>query len=109
MAYLQRQDVMERLMNLHSKPSPLAKVSDAFFEHHRNPYIRVFDELEASPNAQCPPQVPIMPEVKAELDNVVQQLIHLRADPATALAVAQHRLQAKYDDWRAKQQTRAAM
>ncbi|HEX8322977.1 MAG TPA: extracellular solute-binding protein, partial [Tepidisphaeraceae bacterium] len=46
-AYMNRQDVMEKLCNAHCKISPLAEVSEAFRANHNNPYIRVFEDLAA--------------------------------------------------------------
>jgi multiple sugar transport system substrate-binding protein len=105
-AYINRQDVMEKLCNAHSKNSPLQKVSTEFLEHHKNPYIKVFEELANSPNAQTIPKIPIMPEVGDELTNVAQTVALLEAEPEDALQNAQDRLQAKYDDFMAKQRAR---
>src|ERR1019366_454049 len=71
-AFVNRQNEMEKLANLHCKISPLAKVSDHFLDHHRNPYIRVFDALAASPNAHATEPVPILNEVSDEMNNFVQ-------------------------------------
>src|ERR1051326_8389036 len=60
-AYVQRQDVMEKLCHLHCKNSPLAKSSDGWVYTHPNPYIDVFDTLAASPNAHIDPVSPIAP------------------------------------------------
>ena len=51
MAYVNRQDVTEKLNRLHCKNSPLRIVSEDFLNDHPNPYIRVFQRLAASPNA----------------------------------------------------------
>ena len=48
-AYVNRQSVMEHLCDMHSKNSPLAKVSDDFLQHHKNPFIDVWDDLARSP------------------------------------------------------------
>src|SRR6202042_397895 len=56
MAYVTRQDVMEKLCKLHCKNSPLNKVSDDFMNHHPNPYIDVFERLARSQNAHFPPR-----------------------------------------------------
>ena len=74
MAFVNRQDEMEKLARSHCKISPLAKVSDDFLDHHPNPYIRVFDELAASPNAHPTEPVPILAEVNDEMNNFVQRL-----------------------------------
>ena len=105
-AYVNRQPVMEKLCNLHSKNSPLATVSDDFLQHHKNPYIDVWDGLARSPNAKGLPQIPIWPEVADELTDVIQRLVLLQEEPGPALAAAQERLQRKYDAFMAKQRAR---
>ncbi len=107
-AYVNRQEVMEKLCNLHSKNSPLAKVSENFLEHHKNPYIKVFEELANSPNAQTIPKIPILPEVVSELDNVKQELALLHGTPEEALAEAQRRLEKKWAMFQDKQRARYA-
>jgi multiple sugar transport system substrate-binding protein len=110
LAYVNRQDVMERLCTMHCKNSPLARVSESFIQHHPNPYIDVFEQLASSPNARGVPQMPIWSEVFNELQfNVAQRLTLLQTDAATALADAQRRLQASYDAFAEKARARAAM
>jgi multiple sugar transport system substrate-binding protein len=96
-AFLHRQEMMEKLANSHCKISPLAKVSDKFLETHQNPYIRVFDKLAASPNAFPTEPVPILPEVNDEMNSFVQRLALLQTTPQQGLAEMQERLQNKYD------------
>jgi multiple sugar transport system substrate-binding protein len=107
-AYVNRQDVMERLCTLHCKNSPLAAVSQAFINNHPNPYIDVFETLAASPNARGAPKIPILPEVVDELNNVAQRLTLLQTDAATALREAQERLQKHYDEYAEKRRARHA-
>jgi multiple sugar transport system substrate-binding protein len=107
-AYVNRQDVMEKLCKLHCKNSPLAKVSDDFLTRHPNPYIDVFERLANSPNARAAPQIPIMPEVLSELTNLAQQVSLLQVDPEKALAEIQVRLQAKYDEFVQQQRVRGS-
>lgn len=102
-AYVNRQDVMEKLCMMHSKNSPLAKVSRNFMEHSPNPYIKVFEALARSPNAEADPQIPIFPEVSDELNTMVQKLSLLQDTPRHALAVAQARLQHEYDLYKTEQ------
>src|SRR5580700_2431339 len=80
-AYVNRQDVMEKLNKLHCKGSPLAKVSDDFLNNHPNPYIRIFERLASSPNAQTVPQIPIMPEVVDDLNALSQRISLLQVTP----------------------------
>jgi multiple sugar transport system substrate-binding protein len=106
MAWLNRQDVMERLCSAHCKNSPLAKVSESFIDNHPNPYIDVYERLAASPNAHGVPQIPILQEVRDELDAVAQRVTLLQTDPATALRDAQQRLDVKYADFLQMQEKR---
>ena len=98
-AFVNRQDQMEKLADLHCKLSPLANVSEGFLAHHRNPYIRVFDALAASPNAHPTEPVPILPEVNDEMNSFVQRLALLQVTPEQGLRQMQERLQRKYDDF----------
>jgi ABC-type glycerol-3-phosphate transport system substrate-binding protein len=105
-AFVNRQDQMEKLALSHCKISPLAKVSEEFLTHHTNPYIRVFDQLAASPNAHPTEPVPILPEVNDEMNEFVQKLATLQVTPEDGLKQMQDRLQKKYDDFVAEQQER---
>ncbi len=96
-AFVNRQDEMEKLANLGCKISPLTKVSDGFLDHHNNPYIRVFDKLAASPNAHPTALVPILPEVNDELVSITQQIELMQVTPEDGLRQVQDRLQQKYD------------
>jgi multiple sugar transport system substrate-binding protein len=97
LAYVNRQDVAEKLCTLHCKNCQLAHVSQSFIDNHPNPYIDVYQKLAASPNARAVPSVPIWPEVFKELTDTAQSIALNGADPATALALAQQRMQERYD------------
>ncbi len=71
--------------------------SDSFFEHHPNPYIAVFQDLAASPNAQCVPICPIWPEVFKELTDTAQAVSLEPIDPPSRVKLAQQRMQGEYD------------
>jgi ABC-type glycerol-3-phosphate transport system substrate-binding protein len=105
-AYVNRQDVTEKLNMMHCKISPLKKVSDHFMNHHPNPYISVFEDLAASPNSHGVPRCPIWPEVVAEMNATTQKIYLLQEEPAKALAEAQQRLQARLDQFNARQAER---
>jgi spermidine/putrescine-binding protein len=105
-AYVNSQPVMEKLCSLHCKISPLAKVSDEFIRNHGNPYVKVFDDLAASPRAYGTPSVPIFPQVSEEISNFVQNLAQMRVTPEQGLAEMQVRLQGKYDAFMEKQRLR---
>lgn len=106
MAFVNRQDEMEKLANLHGKISPLAKVSEGFLEHHRNPYIRIFNEMADGPNAHGTEPVPILNQVTDEMNNFVQRLALLEVTPRQGLAQMQKRLQKAYDSFIHDQQER---
>jgi multiple sugar transport system substrate-binding protein len=108
MTYVSRQDVQEKLANLHCKISALNKASDNFLNHHRNPFIRVFERLAHSPNAQSQPDIPIQAEVTDELTNFTDRLRLLDVTPEQGLAELQVTLQAKLDRFNQEQQLRAA-
>ncbi len=105
-AYMNRQDVNEKICNLHSKNSALAHVSENFLEHHKNPYIKVFEELAWSPNAHAVPQIPTLPEVVDELNDLVQRVAIAGEDPEKILPVSQERLQDHYDKFMQEQKQR---
>jgi len=107
-AFVNRQDEMEKLARMHCKPSPLAKVSDGFLENHPNPYIRMFDRLASSPNAHPTAPVPILQEVTDEMNVLAQRISMLHTTPQRALEQMQQRLQAKYDDFAIEQRERKA-
>ena len=100
-AFVNRQDEMEKLCMLHCKNSPLSKVSANFLQHHPNPYISVFEELAASPNAHMTMQCPVAQEAGAELTAIVQGVLAMEIDPKAALKQAQIRLQARYQEFEA--------
>lgn len=105
-AYVNRQDVMEKLCSSHSKNSPLRKVSERFLREHPNPYVDVFERLAASPKAYQFPRCPIMPEVMDELKTVTEKVTLLKQTPREALAEAESRLQAKLDRFNERQKGR---
>jgi ABC-type glycerol-3-phosphate transport system substrate-binding protein len=105
-AFVNRQDEMEKLCMMHCKNSPLRKVSANFLEHHPNPYIGVFEELSASPNAHTTMQCPVAQEAGAELTAIVQGVLALEIDPRAALAKAQVRLQKRYEEFESALQRR---
>jgi multiple sugar transport system substrate-binding protein len=106
MAYVNRQDVCEKLNILHCKNSQLRNVSASFYAKHPNPYIKVFQDLAASPNAVCAPSCPIWPEVYQALVDTGQEVSLEPVDPAEALHRAQARMQDSYDRFERLQEER---
>jgi maltose-binding protein MalE len=105
-AFVNRADMMEKLVSLHCKTSPLAKMSEQYIQNHPNPYIEVFEALNASPNARTLPSLPVWPEVKAELDYAVDRVSVGEATAEQALRDAQVRAQAKVDQFFLRQAQR---
>ncbi|HEY7088050.1 MAG TPA: ABC transporter substrate-binding protein [Tepidisphaeraceae bacterium] len=108
-AFVNRADEMEKLVSLHCKTSPLAKMSDQYIRNHPNPYIEVFEELNASPKARSLPSLPVWPEVKAELDYAADRISNGEATAEQALQDAQVRAQAKVDQFFERQNQREAL
>ena len=90
--FVQRQDVMEGLCLGHGKNSPLAKVSEHFFQVHPNKQIRLFDALARSPQAISAPKVGLFPQISAEMGVVFQEVNTQVKEPEQALKDAQVRL-----------------
>ncbi len=107
-AYVNRQDVMEKLCSMHCKNSPLAKHSDAFIANHPNPYIDIFEEMAAYPNAHAVPQVALWPEVKVEVTKLAERLYLGEADPAQELAKLQDVMQQKLNTFNKRRALRKA-
>lgn len=105
-AFVNRQDVMEKLCADHCKNSPLREVSRHFIDYHPNPYIQVFDDLANSPNAFALPRIPIWPEVNDELNVATQKCYLLEQSPQEALRTAAERSREKWDYYRRTQKSR---
>jgi ABC-type glycerol-3-phosphate transport system substrate-binding protein len=106
-AYVNRQDVIERLCAVQAKLTPLSRVSDDFVRTHPNPYIKVFDEIAASPQARGPQQIPIFPEVADQVTYMVQRLMTLNGTAEQLLRESQTRLDEKYDLFKSRQRSRS--
>ncbi len=98
--FVQRQDVMEGLCSAHGKNSPLARVSEEFFNNHPNKYIRLFDELARSPNAFNVPQVGIFPQISGEMSVAFQEVNSEQKTPKQALDDAQRRAEVIWSTYR---------
>lgn len=107
-AYVNRQDVMEKLCRTQCKQSPLASVTADFIRMHPNPYIGVFERLSSSPHARGPLGLAIEPQVLDELRNMAQRVIKMEQSPLEALRQVQTRCQAILARYRADQARRSA-
>jgi multiple sugar transport system substrate-binding protein len=99
--YTQQQEVMEELCLGQRKHSPLKNVSAAFYDRHPNPYIRLFAELGASPNAWSAPKTGIWNEYLREMTTAADKIGNLTLTPREALTQVQERIQISYDRDRA--------
>ncbi len=95
--YIAEQGPIEKLSLLHGKTSPLAVVSDAFFERHTNPYIRMFQDLSRSRNVIRFPRVGVWNQLTSEFHAAFDRTWLLQATPREALGDAQTRVQAAWD------------
>lgn len=105
-AFVNRQDVMEKLVSMHCKNSPLKQMSPDYIRNHPNPYIEVFEELASSPNARGLPPVPVWPAIAQELSRVAEKVYLDQSTPADALREAQARAQAEVDRFFQRQDLR---
>jgi ABC-type sugar transport system permease subunit/ABC-type glycerol-3-phosphate transport system substrate-binding protein len=101
--YVNRQGPMERLCLSHRKISPLRNISPSFYRKHRNPYIRVFQELAWSKNAIPVSKMAIWNEYGLEIANAVDRVWLMQATPKEALGYVQARIQKSWDRERARQ------
>jgi hypothetical protein len=106
MAFVQRQDVMERLTAAQCKHSPLARVSESFIRKHPNPYVDVFDHLARSPHAWSTAPIPIQAQVTDELTVVGQRVSLLEETAENALRASQMRIDGKLDQYLAQRAKR---
>jgi len=83
--FVNKQENMELLCSGQRKFSPLAQVSDEFYQNHRNPYVRVFRHLAESPNAFWVPELPISQEYLREMGNAFEEVRDLQTESAVAL------------------------
>jgi ABC-type glycerol-3-phosphate transport system substrate-binding protein len=95
--YTQRQDVMEELCLGQRKHTPLAQVSEQFYARHPNPYIRLFRELGASPNAWAQPKTGVWNEYMREMSSAADKIGNLTLTPQQALDQVQERIQRSFD------------
>jgi len=95
--YLSRQGPMEKACLGQKKTSPLREVSAAFFREHKNPYIRMFQDLASSPGAMAQPRISVWNEYTLEIRNASQRLWLGEATPEQALADVEAVIQKSWD------------
>jgi multiple sugar transport system substrate-binding protein len=99
-AYVNRQDVMEKLCSMHCKNTPLAEHSEGWYRNHPNPYVEIFDRLASSPHAQTLPPIATWPMVVDEMKSATDSVTQLKEAPRTALDKAQARMQGMLEQFR---------
>ena len=97
--YQQTQKAMEKLCAGQSKHSPLAKVSEEFFQIHSNKEIRLFDRLARSKNPITAPKLGIWPQVADELSNALTEINLGKKSSKQALTEVQNRMQPLLDKY----------
>ncbi|MFO0046464.1 MAG: extracellular solute-binding protein [Armatimonadota bacterium] len=97
--YQQTQKAMEKLCAGQSKHSPLAKVSEEFFQRHSNKEIRLFDRLARSKNPITAPKLGIWPQVADELSNALTEINLGKKSSSQALTEVQNRMQPLLDKY----------
>ncbi|MFZ5895721.1 MAG: extracellular solute-binding protein [Myxococcota bacterium] len=97
MRFLSEQRNTEKLCLLQRKNSPLREVSPEFFEQHKNPYIRMFQALPASPGARGGLRMGVWTEYRTELHSTFQKVWLGRATPEEALRETNTRMQRSWD------------
>lgn len=108
MSYVNRQGPMERLCLSHRKNSPLREVSEDFYRNHKNPFIRMFQELAWSKNAVHAPKMSIWNEYNREIYNAFERVWIQEVSPAKALADAKERIQKSWDRAYARDQMKSS-
>ncbi len=96
-AYVQGQGPMERLCLSHRKNTPLRQVSEAFYRAHKNPYIRMFQQLAWSRNAVHQPKLSVWNEYGNEIQNAFDRVWLRQMEPQEALATVKRRVQQALD------------
>ena len=97
--FVESQKGMELLCLGQKKLSPLREVSAGFYEHHPNPYIKLFTRLAYSKNAYSTPKLGIWNEYKDELSAAFDSLMLMKKTPQEAMDDLAARMQPKLDDY----------
>lgn len=106
-AFVNRPDIMEKLVSMHCKNSPFRTQSAEYIQNHSNPYIEVFEKLADSPHAMHLPQVPVWPEINAELTAATELVLLGKATPREVLETTEKRCQAMVDRFFERQALRS--
>ncbi len=78
-----QRDSMEKLNLGHKKYSPVAELSERFFEEHPNPEIRLFRRMSQYENIIAPPRIGIWSQYNTGIAAAVEKMRLLEIDPQT--------------------------
>ena len=106
--YVNERRVMERLCSGVGMPSPFREVSDDFYKKNLNPYIDVYERVAMSPHVGLRPDIPILPELRNDMEKLVQKVYMMSNTPEDALRHSQEKLQRSLDRFFASQAKREA-
>lgn len=96
-AWLQKQENIEKLNLGQLKFSPLAEVSDGFYEQHPNLHIGVYRKLAEHPNATGRPRMPTYNDYNEDMINAFDEVLRMNSTPEEALEDVQARQQKLFD------------
>jgi multiple sugar transport system substrate-binding protein len=99
--YVQTQAAMEELCLGQRKHSPLKEPSEQFYARHDHPYVRLFADIGAGPNAYWAPQIPVWNEYLREMVTAADKIQNLNATPRQALEELEAPIQLALDRNRA--------
>jgi ABC-type glycerol-3-phosphate transport system substrate-binding protein len=97
MSFVNSQEGMELLCKLQRKFSPLKEVSPDFYKGHKNPYIKMFRRLAASPNAFIKPKIVIWQEYEREMSFASELIRDLKEEVEEALEDVTKAMQRRLD------------
>lgn len=95
--FCQRQENLEALSLAHFKNSPLAVSSEAFVRGHPNKGVAVFDAIAKSPRSFITPRTRVWPEIKREMDEMMDFFYRGEGTAAAVLTRVQARVQGVLD------------
>jgi ABC-type glycerol-3-phosphate transport system substrate-binding protein len=101
--FMARPEGMEILCLGHGKHSPLKETSANWYENHPNPYVRVFEELAASPNCKQIPQIGIWRECAEAWNRTFDDVWTRKKAPKEALDDLQAEMQRRLEHVLARQ------
>ncbi len=99
LSYMLRRDVLEALCREHGKVSPFREPGPGFYTTHANPFICVFDQMAASPDAFGYPQMPMWAETSAELLKMHENILRGVRASHDAVRDAQQRVDRVVEDY----------